>query len=57
MDGYSKVKKYKCKDNDCVIERPEGGDELWISVEGGSTKTVIGIKDLQKAIYELFISE
>ena len=42
--------KYKCKENDVVIENHE--DEIWISVEGDVKcgKTVVGLKDLKQAL-------
>ena len=42
--------KYKCKENDTIIELHE--DELWIGVDGDDKcgKTVIGLKDLNQAL-------
>ena len=48
--------KYNCKENDVIIEKK--GDEIWISVDGDTKcgKTVIGLKDLTKALILFSVS-
>ena len=47
--------KYKCKENDVVIELHE--NELWIGINGDKRcgKTVIGLKDLNQALNEFSV--
>lgn len=42
--------KYKCKENDCLIEMGKDKSEILISVQGGTVKTVIGLDDLNQAL-------
>jgi len=42
--------KYECKENDCLIEMGRDKGEILISVQGGTAKTVIGLKDLTQAL-------
>ena len=47
--------KYKCKENDAIIELGKNKDELLIYIDGETTKTVIGVKDLIKSLKVLKI--
>lgn len=42
--------KYECKENDAIIELGRDKGELLISINGEKVKTVIGLKDLNKAL-------
>lgn len=42
--------KYKCKENDCLIEMEQDKSEILISAEGDTVQTVIGLKDLHEAL-------
>jgi hypothetical protein len=42
--------KYKCKENDAVIELGKDKEEVLISINEEKVKTVIGIKDLKQAL-------
>jgi len=41
---------YKCKENDAIIELGKDKDELLIYIDGETSKTVIGLKDLNEAL-------
>lgn len=47
--------KYKCKENDGVIELGPKGDEIYISIDGDTAMIVIGVNDLFKALNEFGI--
>jgi len=42
--------KYECKENDALIELGCNKDELLISIQGETAKTVIGLNDLHQAL-------
>ncbi len=42
--------RYECKENDAVIELGKDKEELLISIDGETVKTIVGLKDLKKAL-------
>lgn len=42
--------KFKCLDNDVVIEYNKEAQELYIACEGETVKTVVGVVDLKMAL-------
>ena len=42
--------KFKCLDNDVIIEHNESEKELYIYAEGETAKTVVGVVDLKMAL-------
>jgi hypothetical protein len=42
--------KFKCLDNDVVIEYNKEAHELYIACEGETTKIVVGVVDLKMAL-------
>lgn len=48
--------KYKCKENDAIIELGKQKDELLIYINGEKVKTVIGLKDLNEALLKFEIN-
>lgn len=49
--------KYKCKENDAIIELSKSKDEILICIDGEKSKTVIGLKDLHNALKEFGLNE
>jgi len=47
--------KYKCKENDAIIELGKYKDELYIYIDGERSKTVVGLSDLLNALEEFGI--
>lgn len=44
---------YKCKENDAVLQFWHGNgkiEEVWVKVDGETSWTVVGFKDLTKAV-------
>ena len=41
---------FKCLDNDVIIEHKKENEELYISCEGETVKTVVGVVDLKMAL-------
>ena len=49
--------KYKCKENDCIIELGREKDEILVSEAGDKSKIIIGLKDLNKALVSFGVKE
>ena len=48
---------FKCLDNDVVIEYNKKNEELYISCEGETVKTVVGVVDLKMALEKFNLCE
>lgn len=42
--------KYECKENDALIELGKDKSEVLISIQGDTSKIIIGVKDLKEAM-------